>query len=282
MSQHFVEVHTPEGPSRRHRLPSSHSSIGSGDDAAVQLPSLGGESKLKLVCDELPGGVYLRTEPPLGVPIRLGGTLHRAVFVPWREDVFVGALRLCFVREEGKGHTYASFVFLAISALSLIAGLASAARWNNPPSPSQAHAPPVLVDHSVPCPAVGARIQRQSAEEAVLVAHAKRDRFPFDPREGTAVLRYLARARACYVAAADSRKALEVSAEYQAWKAELELRSRSMLLALENDVADKRYAHAKRVGAALRAIHHEQPPNGFTGWLDELGRWLDAQVAGGA
>lgn len=279
MTHVFIEVHSPTVPSRRHRLPAAPSIVGTGAGVALELPCLENYPPVRLHCARRPDGMRVRIESPRSVLLRLRGAEHSDIVIPWGDDVFLGSLRLCFFREGTPEHRWVSALSLIVSAASLTAGIVCALRWSTQPLIEAGHALPPLAVRSIPCPAGDPGTQATSGEEAERTAAAKQERFPFDPREGTLVLDYLVLARACYAAAADPLKTTELGQAYDSWKVELELQARTLLLTLEESIAEKRFAEAKRLGARLRALLHQHAGHPFMGWLRELDRWLATQLA---
>jgi len=183
--------------------------VGSGDRAGLRIEGydeLAGEH-FEIEPSDVGCDVTLMRDAP--TPILVEGIQHEKGVLPWGAEVVVGRVRIRLLGEKKAGATRPSPVLLlAPVVLGLALWMLSSGDGGGaiPVAPA---APEVFAELPTACDESGApshhRAQRDEA-----AADARRQRYPFDARDGAAAVRLYASARFCYSGAGYANEAASV------------------------------------------------------------------------
>ncbi|HSN98396.1 MAG TPA: FHA domain-containing protein [Candidatus Nanopelagicales bacterium] len=137
---------------------------------------------------------------------------------------------------------------------------------------------PALWDEAAPaCPAQAKDQALGAAVNRRLIAQGKRERSPFDVRDGVQAVPLFQQAAACYRAAGDSATAAEMQAAAEKIKKQLEedYRAHQMRLMHSLDVKDLRTAH-REVKVMLAMLQGKNDP--YVVWLSNMDRRLKLRL----
>jgi len=278
----FVDLHLPGRATSRHLLPFGRSLLGTSRECAVLVPHEAGLPPFVLRLLPTEEGVELSL--PDQSPLRLssGGSTSTTLRAPFGEDVFLGPLRLVFLRQKA-GKTSPVFLLgvgalaALILALLLSSGTGESAELAARPTAPSLLPPPQdcwTLDQEPPVDAA-VRLSR--------AAHSHSERAPFAHAEAVLAVRLHAQALAC-LKGAQSPALLEEEQALLA-KAEKELQDDYTALRLQL----RRALDAGETRSALRASRAlllvlkaaEIPPEDkFLRWLQLVHQRLTGKMDG--
>lgn len=274
--QRFFEIHMSGLRSERRPLTAGRTTIGTGPNDHVRLPSSTGLAprQLEIASDEK--GVQIQI--PQGVAGRFvfDGVEQRQVWVPFGGEIFIGKVRVAFpcVKRQRSVHP----VLLVFAPLVLItAGLG--AYGASPPmdlSPDALPAPALFLAQSDPaCAEHDPKLALGRAIDDERAAFAKWERSIFFPGEGPRAVLLLARATACYQRAAKVDDVIRLQPIESSWRARLGTQYAAAQVQLRWALVKGNTRAALGLATKLRTLLDYQQPGTYRQWLDELKRHLE-------
>jgi len=276
----FVEIHWPGACAERHKLNAERVSIGTGAEASIRVPSTTGFENEQL---ELFTGEHdVRVQIPPGIKGRLTfeGTELRRVRVPIGGEVFVGNVRLSFLRSSAHRRIH-PLLLLAMPGVAIVAGFGA---YNviqpNDPSSHEVPAPSLFDDHkTLTCPDADQLAAERRAQQYERAARAKRERSAFFSSDGPDAVALLYRAMTCFERANKHDDAERIGEESSHWKEQLNERYTTLRLRLRAALDNERTGDALSAVKELKSLLAHQQDGPYRQWLEQVGRNTESKLA---
>jgi hypothetical protein len=268
----YVEVHRPEKAAERRELGGAlvwRDGALAEPDGAVSL-TIG----LEIVPED--EGVRLTAPSSESGAFSLEGRDCREALVPWGGEVYFDGARLTFLRDAAPRRPNALVLGLAVVVLAVTAVLGLGGLEDSAPGTAEVEAPP-LEPAAAKCPDEEPSLAARRAREAERGAEAKRQRYPFDKRDGVEATVLFGEAVACYGQAGEPEAEARARAALAEWTRDLNEDYAGARLRLR--VAREHGRHAEALGALreLEALvgHRDGP---YLDWLKALRRDLERKA----
>lgn len=278
MKRRILEVAAPGTPTLRFELVGERELfVGTGPDADIPLPEIEGIPPRLLVLQLSEKAILVRAVSDVVAAFIYSGHPSREAHLPWGDELYWGPVRFTFLEDISKKST--TTVLFALAALASIAvgalaigGEASADGRTSEPEP-----PPLL--QPATCPDTDPVLAGQHAAGAIEAARATAARAPFDRGDGRRALELFDQASACLRVAGDATQAAKVTAEFTSWRQQVEEELSTLRLRLRVALDHRKPEDALETVRALEALVPETPPSAYRGYLADLRRDLERQLA---
>jgi hypothetical protein len=278
-SKGVVEIHDREdGLLTRRMLDGEAVTVGVGRDAGIRLGASSGLSSRHLTLTALDDGVRIDVLASTPSGVYFAGSEHRSVQVPWGDEVYLGTLRLDFVR-SATGRSGRKLLLLFLGPLSLaVAGAAAVGSFAQPsPSSRSVEAPPLLRGTAT-CSARDQAILERRAREAERAASAKKERFAFVGSEGAAAARLYQEAADCYERAGRPADGARVARTLESWTSRLNEEYAALRFRLRTALDQGREVEALAATKALEELLAGSDEGPYLEWLSALRRELERKA----
>jgi hypothetical protein len=265
-------------PSERHDLVDDQASFGTSPEATIRVRGATQLAVPLLLLAMHPDAVTVQIPEHIPGALTFRGEATRAVAVPWGEDVYVGGVRLAFVSTSGSRKGPNSAVVLAMTVAFLAAG-AAILRWADPASPTAHDAEPPALASAASCAEQSADGANGRAVKALVEAHAKQERAPFDRSDGVEALKLLSEAKACFDTAGLTAQATAAEQERAAWQQQMDEEYAALRLRLRVALDQNRVADALTALKGLEALVATQARSPYRAWLSSVRRDLERRAA---
>ena len=276
--RYFVEIHATGTLPERHDLVDDQASFGTSPEATIRVRGATQLAVPLLLLAVGPDTVTVQIPERIPGALTFRGEATRAVAVPWGEDVYVGGTRLAFVSTSGSRKGPNSAVVLAVTVALLAAG-AVILRWADPASPTAHDAEPPALAPAANCAEQNADGANSRAVKALVEAHAKQERAPFDRRDGVEALKLLSEAKACFDTAGMTAQATVAEQERVAWQQQMDEEYAALRLRLRVALDQNRVADALTALKGLEALVAKQARSPYRAWLSSVRRDLERRTA---
>jgi hypothetical protein len=256
--------------------------IGTVSQTQLRLPTCSGFAGSTLCVTEKTEGTLLRCTGSGELLIEYGGQKYKEFCVPWEQDVYVGAVRLCFLRIAEGGKTRGNSVsgvlmalLLAFSAFgfwgilkphggSFVADIVPVAPNLWPNEPSTCPLGPGVLDH-------------ERLRELRQLAMGKFSRYPFDSALGVDAVRLLEETKACYLGLKEIRLGLndeqrEIDDQLARLRSLVESDYRSLQLSLEFARKQRNFTEISAFSSKLLDIVRLPQSHPYVRWLSNMKR----------
>jgi hypothetical protein len=201
----YVEYQIGGENAQHHELTGFKQAIlGTTSQTQLRLPTRSGFAGSTLYIEPKTEGVLLRCTGSGALLIEYNGQRYQEFCMPWEQDVFVGAVRLCFLQIGEGGKTRGNSVSGVLMALLL--AFSAFGFWGilNPNGESLVannvpEAPNLWSKDGIICPLSPRDLNRDRLLELRQLALGKFSRYPFDGALGVDAVRLLEETKACYL-----------------------------------------------------------------------------------
>ncbi len=281
MSQLVFRLRSPDGRVETLTIEADRAMIGSGAHCEIRLPPEHAATE-HLFVQATGAGVYAAARsfdpPPTagGVAFMQGPVLPDVPIVLGRVEVFVAWQETVGGAAPGQAQAQKTSPLTIALALVMVPLAAFVLLWEDDEA-AVAQAPkdvPALFAVEAPaCPQREAPQAQALAAERWAVADARRERSPFDVRDGVAAVPLYEVAAACFKVGGDARSADEAHRASGALRAKLTEDYRTHLVWLDRSIGTKDWKTAQREVAILLA-YCEGKKGAWVTWLSNLDRQL--------
>jgi hypothetical protein len=278
--KYFIEIQVPGTSPQRHELVGERLTLGTGSQASIQAPSISGFEAEQLEIFTSDQGARVQVPTGMNGALVFDGAEHRRVRVPWGGEVFVGNVRLTFLRVSAKKGTspvlllVAPIVFIVLGLGAYGAGL--------PDDVSNREVPaPLLFDEQQVsrCPASEPDVAEHRARDDERVALAKQERSAFSATDGVDALTIFREAHVCFQSAGKAEEAARAADELSLWSGRLNEQYATLRLRLRVALDKERSADALEATKELQGMLAHQDEGPYRQWLVQLARTLERKVA---
>jgi hypothetical protein len=278
--KHFVEIHIPGSSAQRHELLGNRTTLGTGAEASIRVSESSGLAAEQV--ELFTGDQVVSVQVPTGSKGALvfEGSEHRKVSVPWGGELFVGNVRLTFLRDSKASRTSPVLLLLApVVFIALGLGAYRAASQNDV-SAREVPAPVLFDDRQVgQCPERESSIAEHRARDHERAALAKEERSAFDATDGVDAVSLFREAQACFQLAGKADDVTRVANEFTQWSGQLNEQYATLRLQLKVALDKQRHADALAAVKELQALLAHQEEGPYRQWLGQLSRTLEQKLA---
>jgi hypothetical protein len=281
MSQLVFRLRSPDGRVETLTLEADRAMIGSGAHCEIRLPPE--HAAVEHVFVQATGaGVYGAARsfdpPPMagGVPFMQGPVLPDVPLVLGRVEVFVAWQETASGAAAGPAQQQKTSPMTIVLALLMVPLAAYVLLWEEDEggvAQAPKDVPALFAQEAPPCPQREAPQAEAFAVERFAVADGKRERSPFDVKDGVAAVPLYDVAAACFKVGGDGRSADEARAASASLRAKLTEDYRTHLVWLDRSLGTKDFKTAQREVAILLA-YTEGKKSEWVTWLSNLDRQL--------
>ena len=277
--QGFVEVHIPAGSPERHELPAGRSLVGIGADATVRVSPASRFADVELELELKADGVIVRGAAQTGDGIIFQGAAVLVAEVPWGEEIFAKGVRLTFLAAGAKRTGPHPVLLFVAPLVLLVAGFVAFQSLDTGDTLAREVDAPSLIDEDRPCTQASSQDAEHHAREAERAALAKKERFPFETRDGVEAASLLGEARACFGTAALEPDRARVDAELKQWSERLGQEYAALQLRLRVALDNDRQQDALGACQGLEALLARRPDSPYRQWLGSVRRQVEGKLA---
>jgi hypothetical protein len=281
VSQLVFRLRSADGRVETLTIEADRAMIGSGAHCEIRLPPEHAATE-HLFVQATSAGVYAAARafdpPPLagGVPFMQGPVLPDVPIVLGRVEVFVAWQETVGASAGGGAPQQKTSPLTIVLAIVMVPLAAFVLFWEEDEG-KVAEAPkdvPALFGGEAPaCPQRDAEQAQALAAEKWAVADARRERSPFDVRDGVAAVPLYEVAAACFKVGRDARSADEAQRASATLKSKLTEDYRTHLVWLDRSLGTKDFKTAQREVSILLA-YTEGKKGAWVTWLGNLDRQL--------
>jgi len=278
--EHFVEIHIPGSSAQRHELLRNRTTLGTGADASIRVSESSGLAAEQV--ELFTGDQVVSVQVPTGSKGSLvfEGTEHRKVSVPWGGELFVGNVRLTFLRDSKVSRISPVLLLLAPVAIIVLGLSAYRAASQDDASTHEVPAPALFDERQVSqCPERESSVAEHRARDHERAALAKQERSAFDATDGVDAVSLFREAQACFQLAGKADDVLRVANKLSQWSGRLNERYATVRLQLKVAVDKQRHADALTAVRELQALLAHQDDGLYRQWLGQLSRTLEQKLA---
>jgi hypothetical protein len=200
--------------------------------------------------------------------------------VPWGGEVFIGNVRLTFLKDSPNRRT-SPVLLLLTPVVFIVLGLgAYQAALPDDAYTHEVPAPPLFDEHQVSqCPEAEPSVAERRARLDERAALAKQERSAFDATDGMDAVSLLREAQACFQSADQADNASRMTDELSRWSGRLNEQYTTLRLRLRVALDKERHADALATVRELQTLLAHLKEGPYRQWLGQLGQTLERNVA---